>query len=218
MIVEYEGVMRKLCTIGFTRKDASFYVIPHGPTEDYLFGAHQVGRNGGWTRIDAAETGSSSELPPHLSMHESGQVHAHANGLKAGPLTVPPLSQWRGEHAATVVTDGPFDTLEVLDGPVRSGRRFDWVTKPKGGSLSGKVVVFINGTEESFAADCHAIVSIFREHLRAPLHVGLQLTGQEPVRNTPAVTVIGGWVPNLPMPGQHVLYITHGVPSDKSAG
>jgi hypothetical protein len=105
-LVQLDGGVGLLSTLGFTRADESLYMIPYAPTGQYAGGWHDfpVG-------VSSISVPWSEELfedvrqAPHISLHASGQVHAHAGGAKTGPVQVTPLREWRGQHAMSLTID-----------------------------------------------------------------------------------------------------------------
>jgi hypothetical protein len=84
ILVLQEG--RRFCRFLFTKKDASLYIIPYARNNRYLFGGHRVARREVEASFDASgQLESDDGQLPHLSLHESGQVHAHGDEDKARP-------------------------------------------------------------------------------------------------------------------------------------
>ena len=73
LLVEHEGTLRKLCTLGSTL-DGSIYVLPYSPSGSYFYGAMGV---------EAHELSATApfrtEPPvadvPRLAIHSSGRLH-----------------------------------------------------------------------------------------------------------------------------------------------
>jgi hypothetical protein len=170
-------------------------MIPYAPNGQYAGGWHDfpVG-------VSSISVPWSEELfedvrqAPHISLHASGQVHAHAGGAKTGPVQVTPLREWRGQHAMSLTID-QFAGLARLSGAVRtSSHRPDWVFALQDGRPeSGSMLFYLNGEEPTFGGDCSMSFSLSRPGSRRPLHVGVQLQPREPFGDSPTVVALAGW-------------------------
>jgi hypothetical protein len=197
-----DGTLRRLCTLSFSGRDASLFVSPASVSGVYRCGV--CGFPDGETKItlctDEPDASAEAEAP-HLSLHESGQAHVtdgRERVERIGPVRVPPLSEWEGRHALTVIAP-TVSTLKTLDSPPRtSGRNPDFTLRPPGERLhSVRLVLFLNGREPSFDHACQATVTLARPRLATPLYAGISVHEQEPIGEGAAVTVIGGWDPGV---------------------
>jgi hypothetical protein len=196
ILIYYEERLGRLCKFGFSRKDASVYAVGYAPRGRYDFGIHGFERDQQSLTFDAKHVGETSLEPPHLSIHESGRVHVRTSSGKIGPLQVPRLSDWRGQHAATVNPVG-FAGLAPFDrAPKHTGADRDVVfamATPE--QASGRLALYINGTEAKFATDCNFQFELRRPTLNTPLYIGVALLSNEPLGTQPGVMVVGGWDP-----------------------
>jgi hypothetical protein len=202
ILVQHRGVLRRLCTVGFTSGDASVYVIPHAPHGHYWFGVHSFASDESSTSVNTTgQLFSNFTDLPHLSLHESGhaQVRVGRTRTIAGPLSVPPLADWRGQHVLTV-TATHFTSLPVYDRKLKSiGPIRDFVFLAEDPSLeSGRLAFYINGCEPAFGDNCPVSFSLARQTLATPLHVGVRPWSQHALgdRSDGGVIVIGGWTPS----------------------
>jgi hypothetical protein len=205
-----DGTLRRLCTLGFTKRDASLYVAPASATGAYRCGVDgfaegELQRND--VGADRPERDASTGLP-HLSLHESGQAHVTDGRERIGPVKVPPLSEWEGRHALTV-TVGTVSKLKVLDGPPRTSQsNADFILDSKKGALASmRLVLFLNGREPSFGDNCQATATLARPHLATPLYVGIRSVEQKPIGDDGSVTIIGGWDPVIATMGAAVSFL-----------
>jgi hypothetical protein len=199
VLVRHEGHLRRFCKFVFTKRDGSLYVIPYAANGRYLFGGHEFMEREVTTTFDMSGqlTSDDGRTLPHLSLHESGQIHAHGGAERAGPLSVPPLTEWRGQHAVSVVATR-FSGLAPFAGePSASRAKPDLVLTAAGGLDSGRIVVFLNGREPSFDGECLMNFTLVRPTLTAPLYIGIGHIGQDPLGNPSddGVVVVGGWHP-----------------------
>jgi hypothetical protein len=198
ILIYYEEKLGRLCKFGFSRKDASLYVLVYAPKGRYKFGTHGFAQDQRSITFGTAKVGDIATQPPHLSIHESGHVHIRTSADRVGPLQVPPLSDWTGQHAATVNAVSfaglaPFDRQ-----PKQAGADRDIVFAmgtPE--QSSGRLALYINGAEAKFATDCKLQFKLERPTLEAPLHVGVALLNNQPLGPQPGVLVVGGWDPTL---------------------
>jgi hypothetical protein len=199
VLVRHEGKLRRFCKFVSTKRDGSLYVIPYAANGQYLFGGHEFGESERSTGFDMSGQLASDDpsILPHLSLHESGQVHAHCGAEKAGPLLVPPLADWRGEHAVSVIATR-FSGLAPFAGePSGSPAKPDLVLTAADGLESGRIALFLNGEKPSFEGECLMTIKFVRPTLDAPLYVGLEHISQDPLGDPgdEGVLVVGGWHP-----------------------
>ncbi len=196
ILIWHEGQLGRLCKFGFSQNDASLYMLGYGPQGRYHFGTHGFGEHEQSSTFDAREQGQSAEQPPHLSIHESGRVHIRSSSGQAGPLQVPSLSVWTGEHAATVNAVS-FAGLALHNRePRQTGAERDFVfamETPE--QTSGRLALYINATSPEFATQCKMHFTLWRPTLETPLYVGIAPLNNEPLGPQPGVTIIGGWDP-----------------------
>lgn len=200
LLVQHRGQLRRVCKITFTRGDASIYIVPYAPAGQYYFGTNQFAEKQAEATFDFKTQLSSDGITlPHLSLHDTGRVHAHAGAEEAGPLTIPPLASWRGEHIATVTVDR-FDTLAPYAKiPKSTGAEHDFVFMIEEPLESGRLALYLNGAAQAFGDDCSVFFTLTRPTLSRPLYLGIRPWGQEPMGETTergGVTAIAGWDPS----------------------
>lgn len=182
-----------------TNRDASVYIQPVAPRGVFHFGQASIPR--GKPSVTFNYRGQlSSEQEPHISLHQSGQVHIRTRGgRKAGPLQIPPLSELRGQHVATV-------TVDTFRGfPLYRGKRaalhpeFDRIVFVEDGVQSGRLAIYLNGEQPRFRASDERIaftLTIQNQSLPQPLFLGLAPWGQLPLGSEAGVVVIAGFDPD----------------------
>jgi len=139
---------------------------------------------------------------PKVSIHESGRIHIRIGRQQAGPLSIPPAGQLRGEHIASISVDR-FDQLPPVSGPLRkSGRTIDFMMDVPDSVHSGRFCLYLNGIAPKFlSASVPFYVRLLRPSLSAPLYLGIAPLGQAPIADPASrqgVTVICGWNPANP--------------------
>ena len=165
----------------------------------YFLGGHEFAEQERQMTFDFTKQLSSKlKQLPKLSLHETGQVHVQVGRDRAGPLRIPPLSELRGQHVASISAD-KFETLAPFEGtPRSSGAEQDFVFVVEAGLDSGRIALYVNGEEPSFADDCPVRITLTRPTLASPLHLGLRPWGQLPlgeIADKGGVTVTSGWNP-----------------------
>lgn len=198
VLLWYDEKLGRLCKFGFSQTDASLYVVGYGPRDEYSFGQHGFAEHEQSSTFNAAGIGEKSAEAPHLSIHESGRVHIRTNvSAQAGPLQVPPLSQWTGEHVATVNAVSFSGLASYGRQPKQTGAVRDLVFAMESPEqTAGRLALYINGTEPKFAMECNSHFTLWRPTLETPLHVGLApLNDDAPLGPEPGVIVTGGWDP-----------------------
>lgn len=198
ILIQCDGTLRRLCKLGFSQRDASLYVVPYGPLGRYRFGVESFASVERKVEIDTELHGALSGLPPHLSIHESGRVHIRSAGSTAGPLQVPPLLAWAGQHAATVSPVSFTGLAPFSKTPKQTGGERDFVFGVDTSNVqSGRLAIYLNGAEPKFATQCPMRFTLARPGLAAPLQIGLAPLSNEPLGPGAGVTVIGGWDPTV---------------------
>src|SRR6266851_3434512 len=211
VLVSFEGQVRSLCKLVFTKTDASIYVVPYAPTNKYSVGTHTLGDNE-LSATFSVDEARDYEAAPKISFHESGRVHASAGVARVGPLYVPPLPDWRGAHLGTVVASHAATLPEFRGTPRIAGPERDWTLHLREPVVSGAVAFYVNGAESRFDADCPLTFALARRALSRPLYVGLCPRAQDPLTARDqvggGVIAIGGWTPGREgAPAVDFLYI-----------
>lgn len=146
---ERDGTFRVVAKAIFGA-DGSLYLAPYAARDEYWYGVQTTPAGESSLQVKFREQIAASARPK-LSVHWSGDVHIYANeSPKAGPLKIPPLAEFRGEHIATVQADAvkqlqvygrtPKITVETAD--VTFGVPSD--------VEAGRILVFANGRENLF--------------------------------------------------------------------
>jgi hypothetical protein len=197
IIIQNQGVLRKLFKVAFSQKDASLYFFPYGPKGKYYYG------NQSMQEYEIKQTFSfidqfHAEKIPKLSIHESGQIHIYCgkNAL-AGPLCTLPLNEWRGEHIATLSTD-TLDSLAEHKKEIKTtGPEIDYIIPSDDSVESARIAVYCNGQSPIFDYRHGFAVHLKRPTLQFPLYVGFTPIPQSPLAKKPngGITVIAGWNP-----------------------
>lgn len=175
IVVEYQGALWRVATIGWSQVDASLYVRAFGPLGQFRYGQSSIPSGQHQETITTDDQGSSTAVP-HLSLHESGQVHVRKRSRTvAGPMFIPSLAELRGQHVATIQCIR-FDRLAPFDGSPRAdGDRRDIVIPAEPGVESGRLPIYVNGESKVFAPSRVPPVrfTLRRPTLNQPLHIGL---------------------------------------------
>jgi hypothetical protein len=201
VLVSFEGRLRSLCKIMFSKPDASIYVVPYAPTKKYSVGTHTLGKDE-QSATFTVEGEQDFETAPKISFHESGQVHANAGTSRVGPLYVPALPYWRGANLGTVVASHAGSLPEFNRAPRTEGPERDWTLHLTGPVVSAALALYVNGFEPRFDTDCPLHFALTRPTLLRPLYLGLRPRPQDPLTAPEqyggGVIAIGGWTPGQP--------------------
>lgn len=202
VFVEHAGQLRRACDVTVTNTDASIYITPSSRQRRYNFGRASVPPGSEGTTFSVLGQLEASE-DPHVSLHQSGQVHIRTKGgPKAGPLNIPPLKDLRGGHVATVTCD-TFEGFPIYNGKredLNLGR--DCIVYVEDGVPSGRIAFYINGESPDFAAPPERIgytIQVTNGTLARPLFVGIAPWGQAPLGDATTretVVAIAGFLPN----------------------
>jgi hypothetical protein len=208
LLAEYEGMLHRVCKLMFTSGDASLYLVPYAASRRFFVGGTEFPEQQVTLHIRTT-LGTAAAIEPKLSIHESGQVHIQVPAGRIGPERTLPLSQFVGEHLATVVVDS-FTGLPPHKGKIRTtGGELDIVLAAS--SDSARLVLYANACSRRFAADpdCPIVVKLTRRSLERPLYIGILPIRQAPTQPSgQGVTVLAGWNPRLLRGArQRLLYI-----------
>lgn len=201
VLIEYEEQLRRAFSISVTNQDASIYIQPStsGGRFDYGKATFPPGATS-YTFNVKGQLAADDE--PHISLHESGQVHIRTRGgPKAGPLRIPPLAELRGQHVATVgaVTFGGFPPFQGSRQDLRPD--LDQVVVAESVD-SGRLALYLNGEGPTFRAPKERIaftVTIRNEKLAHPLFLGVATWSQQPLSSSgedEGVFAIAGFDPD----------------------
>lgn len=211
LLVRQNGQLRRICKVTFTKSDASIYLIPYAPAGKYFFGTNQLEEQQAQATFSfKSQLSSEGAKLPHLSLHESGRVHAYVGEEQAGPLMIPPLESWRGEHIATVTVDrfdtlGPYEKVAKQTGPEQ-----DLVFGIEEPLESGRLALYLNGDGERFVAECSMWFTLRRPTLERPIHLGIRPWPQSPMGESierGGVTAVAGWDPAAGVTGGPLPFI-----------
>ena len=208
ILAQQGGVHRALCKVWFTRRDASVYLSPYCSTGEFFFGQSKIAERKATDTVDY-RTQLSTAKPPHLSIHESGRVHARVGQETAGPLRIPALSTLRGQHLASVVVER-FDAQPVYGSALRtSGAERDLVVPVEDGVRTGRFAIYANADGRQFATECGIVFTVRRKSIAGTLYLGMRAIAQDPAGfDGPkhGLTMVSGWDPTG-KPGREMPYI-----------
>jgi hypothetical protein len=198
VFIEHEGELRRACSLSVTNRDASVYLQPASKHHRYRYGVASIppGKNEATFSVDGQLT---AEDDPHVSLHQSGQVHIRTRGgPKAGPLHIPPLASLRGGHVASI-------TSNFAGFPLYAGQRenlhpdYDRLVSVDDGVKSGTLAIYVNGSSPDFAIASQRIaftLTVGHATLARPLHIAVAPLAQAPLGTVDAVAAIAGFQPD----------------------
>lgn len=196
--------------MAFSNKDASLYLFPYSASRKYFFGSRSMPDTVFEDKVDYSQ-GIFANTIPKLSIHQSGEVRIQAVKALAGPLFVPPLSDWRGQHAATICPDSITALPEYPVTPKDKGQLVDRVIEVDDNIESIRLAIYLAGDEPSFnVQNCPIVITLSRQSLQHPIYIALKLITQSPLGNDPqkGTTIFAGWNPtNTREQGLDYLYI-----------
>ena len=211
ILVDYNGSLRKLCKLTFTKNDASIYLFPYSTNKRFFCGSSKIEEK---VISDTVNYGFSTptNIEPKLSIHQLGQIHIKTqyNDI-IGPLKIPELATLRGEHVATVCATN-FDVLPLHNKKlIDTDSEKDHVIPVDNEVHGGRLAFYVNGEKPIFAeAQCRLSISFKRQSLNKEMYLGIKPKAQDqlPLQIKTGVTVICGWNPLLALnTAQDYLYI-----------
>jgi hypothetical protein len=198
ILLSHNNDLYSLCKIGFQLSDASVYLFPYTINRKYYFGGRTMKDTIVSDRFTFTE-GNRSENIPKLSLHESGQVHIKSNVVLAGPIFIPPLSNWKGQHLASIFPDS-IQSLPKYTTPLKkSGPTIDQVINLPDSLQNIRLALYLSGEKPEFSVPhCQAMIMLVRKTLERPLFIGLNFLAHDQFSNGEfkGVTIIAGWNPN----------------------
>jgi len=197
ILLEHRGVLRGLCKLAFSNRDASLYLFPYAVHGKYYFGGRSMPDTIFEDKLDYSK-GIFAGTTPKLSIHETGRVHIQASKARAGPLQVPPLSEWRGQHAATICPDSIESLPKHPVSPKYTGQTVDRVISVAAQLESVRLAVYIAGDRPSFATpNCPVVITLKRRTLQTPVYVALKAIPQSEIGLDlqSGTTILAGWNP-----------------------
>ncbi len=213
LLINWEGNIKRLGKITF-RADASLYIWIYGKTGKYFYGLEDFPPGADSHTFDFSKNCTNSI--PHLSVHLSGQTHVRDHSCKkrgflAGPVHLPHLSTFRGEHVASIVADDLQALPEFGEPIVNSDKRRDLVANVDSEVRSGRLIIFANALEPVFNCDKRPYLTIQNSgrgdrRVGPPIHYGIVALAQHPLGDGPGkgVLMLSGWNPtNL----DRILYV-----------
>lgn len=197
ILLDRGDALCRVCKLAFG-DDASLYILPTAGLATYHYGqvAHAKGQRD--VQIHWPGLPYASKRVPKISIHESGHVHVKGEAGKSGPLIGTPLSEYRGEHVATITADH-FAALPRYPSAVRTeGEVVDLILDPQPGMASLAVMLYINAEDAVFGDDCQITGGLMRPNLDAPLRFGLRTVSRPPLiaaaSDVGGITAIAGWL------------------------
>lgn len=203
MLIDWEGKIKRMSKITF-RSDASLYIWIYGKTGKYFYGLERFPPGVENHTFDFSK--NCTDLVPHLSVHLSGQTHVRTHskrkGFLAGPVQLPHLTTFRGQHVASIVADD-LQALPDFEEPiVNDERRRDLVAKVVSEVRSGRFTVYANALEPVFNCEKPPYLTIRNSgtgerRVGPPIHYGIVALAQHPLGEGPGngVLMLSGWQP-----------------------
>lgn len=206
ILIQANGELKQLARLIVRDADASLYIIPYSLTRRYYGDVYSLGNKikGFETTVDysTGETSFDSGIP-HISIHQSGIVHAYlTGGTNFGEVTAVPLQELQDEHIATISIDS-FESLPVFKGTPKedpSLSQFDQVFQASPTSESARFPIYVNGVSSQFRDRCIMQIKAVRPGLKNPITYCLSAFPQnnltradETAEKKPGIVVISGW-------------------------
>jgi hypothetical protein len=196
---ERTGQLRKAAKVIFTRSDASLYLVPYAMNEEYFYGGRTMAAGQTEDTVNFREQIAAS-ANPKLSIHETGQVHVYASGQpKAGPVQIPPLADYRGEHLATVRWDW-IDGMPKMRGKTKvRGPTVDCAFGVPPDIESGALLLHANGVQPAFRSQHVHFVFQVASRIGGFVFFAVTAVGKEPLGGVRegGVTLLAGFDPTL---------------------
>lgn len=210
LLVDLGNDIRKIAKTAFSKADASLYIFPYAPSGQYFYGGRHMDEVEFEDKVRFTEDVFSDHVPK-LSIHETGQVHIKAKESIAGPVSISPLSDWKGQHIASVSIDQFSSLPEFRDSVSDEGAEIDHVIPVDELVKSGRLAFYLAGDRAAFEEpNCRIVITVERPTIENPIYIGIQPKAQDLLSELDfgGITVLAGW-DILPEPneGENYLYI-----------
>ena len=210
ILVDLGNDLRKIAKLAFSNTDASLYIFPYSPSSQYFYGGRHMDEIEFEDKVTFTEDIFSDQVPK-LSIHETGQVHIKAKESIAGPVSISPLSNWKGQHIASVSID-KFSSLPEFRGSViDEGPEIDHVIPVDELVKSGRLAFYLAGDRAAFEEpNCRMVITVARPTIENPIYIGIQPKAQDLLSDLEfgGITVLAGWdIHPEPDEGVNYLYI-----------
>jgi hypothetical protein len=196
IFVKHKNILKKLCKFAFSGRDASLYIFPYGVKGEFFYGTRFFMEEELKQTFNFKQQHRSNKVPK-ISIHQSGQVHVSCDRENvAGPLSIKPLSEFQGEHLATIQVVHFDELLKFSSIPKEKASEKNISISVDNALQSGKLVVYCNSKEGSFKVNCSLTFTLKRPGLADPIYFGIDVKGQEPlagVENQFGVVILAGF-------------------------
>lgn len=151
ILIEHKGAIFKFCKLLWSDQDASFYVIPYSANKRWDIGTVKFLSS----RLEfEQDTPTELTTAPHLSFHQSGEVHIAGPKLVKGEVDrpvrhIPALHTLRGEHVLAFFASDFQCLPELSSRPKSTPKKSNFVIGVSG-IKALQVHFFINAFEKAF--------------------------------------------------------------------
>ncbi len=201
LLVQFNGTFRSVCKLLLPRSDLSFAIVPYSEENRYAYRLSTLGPGEIEKKIRCESRDFASV--PKMSFHASGRVHLSVGSDRVGAVDIPRLTDWRGEHIATVDIDDlsllPVHTRELK----RAGDTLDQPIRFADDIKAGRFVFCVNAKEPTFSQPCLLVFEVSDGSGNIGLYMGIAPKHQ-PLRSSTGITVLGGWNPGGCEPSHEV--------------
>lgn len=205
-LIQHKNVIKKAFKIGFSKKDSSIYIQPYAPNSQFHCGV---------SNFKSGETNSIITYPhiPNvidylkLSIHESGQVHVKnkENEIIVGPLQVPNLNTYSGQHIASIDINS-IETLTDFKGSRKKNKNAeDLIFSLENQEHSMRFAIFANANSSDFTTPL-PYGRITLERIFNPMYFAIKPVPQ-PIKDGGGMTLLAGFNPNQEFSETDYLYI-----------
>ena len=197
LLVDIDGIPRRLCKLIFSREDGSLYLIPFAPNGKYSLGRLRLKEKEIEKTIARNDT-VPTEITPRLSIHQSGQIHVSFGRDRLTPVFIPPLSTLSGEHIATVNCVSFRELQPHFKQLKYRGSEIDHLIPVDPSVEGGRIAIYCNGLGPFFHDRCRLTATLRRKTLYNPLYFGIATFVNKPLADSAlksGVVAIAGWDP-----------------------
>lgn len=196
LLLRKQGAVFQFATLEFAERDVSVYIHVDAPTGHFFYGTETIPAGQQSLTFNFANQHRTDDPRVHLSIHQSGQVHARVKRTSSTtPVYTVELPSFNGEHAATLLVDNLDALRPSAYQPGASNELYRLALDLSTQTNSARVAIYLNGYHAHFADHCPIIIRMIRP--KASVFFGLRPMPQAPLgaEGISGVLVISGIKP-----------------------
>jgi hypothetical protein len=179
LLLSRDNKFFRFASLEFALRDVSVYIHLDAPTGVYFYGRDSIPPGQHTYSFNLANQHRTTDPSVHLSIHQSGQVHARVTReTSTAPVFTAQLPSFRGEHAATLMVDNMDGLRETAPSVGVTDGLYRYPIYVPENVHSARVVMYLNGHRPKFADECPILINIRRPNV-GTVYLGMRPLPQE---------------------------------------